>query len=173
MRDVDDLLRALQSPSPPEQAPAWPREPRRSRRSLAIASGGLLLAAAVLLALALGGEGQRPRGVSEASAVLDLRMVVERGDVAVRIADGATLTVGERVLFRVASAQEGEVRLWVEHDGREETIAVVPASPRASDVGDARGLIGYRFDLPGRYVFHLGPRAGLCGDCPSLAVEVR
>jgi hypothetical protein len=170
MRDVDELLRALDSPEPPAEAPAWPA-PRSRARWLA---AGLALAAALLLALLASAPSPSLRGLGADAAELELRMVVERGGVAVRLSPRVPLQVGERVLFRVRSDQPTRAQLWVDGpQGREDIASVeVDAAPR--DVGDGSGLIGYRFDGPGRYVFHLAPPQGSCAaPCPALEVEVR
>jgi hypothetical protein len=169
MRDVDELLRALDSPEPPETAPAWPS---RSRARWPVAA--LALAATVLVVVWWTAPAPALRGQPDDTVELELKMVVERGGVAVRVSPQLPLQTGERVLFRVRSDRPTPARLWVLGPAGREDIASVEVEPTPRDVGDGRGLTGYRFDGPGRYVFHLAPQEGRCTDsCPSLALEVR
>ena len=167
MRDPDDLLRALESPDPPDEAPPWPVE-RRSRLGWAVA-----LAAAAVVALFLGvraPETPTTRGADASPPTLDLRMAVERDGVAERVATGAVLRRGERVVFRVAADRETPARLWVEEPGGTSVIVETDAGPVPRDIGDPQGLLGYRFDSPGRHVFHLTGPSGERG--PAIRVEV-
>ncbi|MEQ1566978.1 MAG: hypothetical protein ABMA64_15150 [Myxococcota bacterium] len=170
MRDVDQWLAALDGPPPPPRAPDWPAERSSRWRPWAIA-GGLALAAGVALALALPERGPRSRGVPSELPELDLRMVAERGGVAVRVSE--PLHTGERVLFRASADRQTRAELWVEGPRGRERLTGLTVDPTPRDVGDATGLLGYRFDTPGRYVFHLTPEGDTCGECPALPVEVR
>lgn len=177
MREVDDLLRALETPEPPERPPAWP-EPRppfwRSAHLWLPVSAAL--AAALLLWIALPHDPQRDvqmRGIEDELPIqLDLRMVVERGGVAVRVSSGSALRTGERVLFRVQADRPAEATLWVEGPMGNTAVASPQVGTRPQDVGDRRGLVGYRFDTPGRYVFRLAPTEGSCQPCPEVEVVV-
>lgn len=173
MPDPDDLIRALQSPDPPAEAPPWPVERRPPRLRWWAAAGAVLAAAGLVLAFGWPTEPSRARGAEPDPATFDLRMVVERGGVARRVATGAKLRLGERVMFRVSADRPTSARLWVEEPTGTSVIVETDAGPVPRDVGDGRGLVGYRFESPGRHVFHLTSGAGgECADCPSLAVEV-
>lgn len=165
MRDVDDLIRALEPPAapdrPPRPAPAWPRW-------VALAAAALLVGWWLIPA-----PGPAPRGIGASVVALDLRMVVVRGGVAVRVGAGQSLARGEQVLFRVSSDPPGAVRVWVEGPEGTQSIAEIDAGPVPRDVADGAGLVGYRVERSGRYRFHLEPRGGGCADCPVLALEVR
>jgi hypothetical protein len=133
----------------------------------------MLALAAGLLAICVG----RPpepglRGFSADRPALDLRRVVERGGVAVRVA-GEPLHPGERVLFRAAADSPTRAVLWVRGPDGAEAIASVDVDATPRDVGGGGGLAGYRFDRPGRYLFHLSAAVGQCDDCPTIPVEVR
>lgn len=169
MRDVDELLRALDGPRAPIAAPPWPR--RRPR--WVYAAGALAAAAAALVAVGFGGTSLPGiRGFAGDTPTFDLRMVVERGGVAVRVA-GGSLHTGERVLFRAAATSPTLGVVWVEGPRGAESIASVEVDGVPRDVGDGGGLAAYRFDRPGRYVFHLSSAVGQCVDCPTIPVEVR
>jgi hypothetical protein len=133
--------------------------------------------AAAVAALALVLWISRPeialRGTPESVESLDLRMVIERAGTAVRLSGGSRAGIGERVLFRASAERPTRARLWVDGpDGPEPIITIdLDRSPR--DVGNDSGLVGYRFESAGRYVFHLTPASGTCADCPAIPVEVR
>jgi hypothetical protein len=175
MRDVDELLRALDSPEPEGEAPAWPA-PRRARWPLPALSAlsALSALAAALLVWWWSSPAPTLRGLPDDAVELELRMVVERGGVAVRLPRRLPLQTGERVLFRVQADRPTQASLWVEGPSGREDIASPEVGTAPRDVGDDRGLVGYRFDGPGRYVFHLEPQDGSCaGSCPALEVEVQ
>jgi hypothetical protein len=174
MRDVEELIRALEGPAPPPGAPAWPR--RRPWGSGIAAA--LALAAAVLLtvwAWAPDDGGPSTRGIDVdgiAPVELEMRMVVERGGIAVRISPDAPLQVGERVLFRASATRTTPAALWVEGPTGRERIATLQLDPVPRDVGGPRGLVGYRFDAPGRYTFSLSADGAPCKACAATSFEV-
>ncbi|MEZ4236998.1 MAG: sigma-70 family RNA polymerase sigma factor [Myxococcota bacterium] len=119
-RDVDALIRDLAGPSAPTAAPAWPA-PRR----WPVVVTALALAAVLLAVWARPAATPTARGVVGAAVALDLRMVVERGGIAVRVAAGEPLRVGERVLFRVAAEAPTDATLWVVGPRGRERVADV------------------------------------------------
>jgi hypothetical protein len=169
-RDVDDWVRDLEGlGQAPRVAPAWPAERRWWPVSL-----GLGLAAASLLGVWLatsevpvglrGGLGTQP--------VLELRLAVERGGVAVRL--GGPCRVGERVFFRLSSSLPARAHVWVEGPEGRELLGVTELEGSPIDLGGSGGLVAYQFDLPGQYLFRASPDGmGVCRDCPTVAVEVR
>jgi len=100
------------------------------------------------------------------AASLELRAVVERDGVAVRIGDDGLAYVGERVYFRAYALVETDVSLVVEGPVRRQTLRRVRALPEGADVRTEGGLLAYEFDVPGAYTFSLD------GEAP-LALQVR
>ena len=172
MPDPDDLLRALRAPSHP------PRRPLARGATTSPSGGGprrvrCWRPPGWCWRSPWQPEPSRARGAELHPATFDLRMVVERGGVAKRVATGTKLRLGERVMFRVSADRATSARLWVEEPTGTAVIVETDAGPVPQDVGDGRGLVGYRFESPGRHVFHLTSGAGgECADCPSVAVEV-
>jgi len=172
MRDVDQLISDLRGPDPPPRAPDWPA-PRRRWPLVAVVGLGAAFAAWLVVARSAD-EAPTPRSahVIERS-VIDLRMVVERDGVAVRIASGSVLRVGERVWFRATAQPAIESILWVEGPAGRTQAWSGPLGPRPTDLGGADGLIAYRFDRPGRYEFVLSPGPPPpCADCTTRTFEV-
>lgn len=163
MRDVDDWIRDLQGPATTARPPAWPRRHR-----------GIVLALAVACALIVGfWQSGRPltRGAT-GDPMVELRLVVERGGVAVRLPSDGVLHVGERVYFRVAASRPTRAVVWVEGPTGREDLATMDADARPRDLSDGSGLIAYEFDGAGRYLFRTSTD-GSCQGCPTVAVEVR
>jgi hypothetical protein len=173
--DVDQLIGRLQGPEPTQHQAPVPQGYPQGRL--------ILLAAAAVLLIAVGGIGgwrghqhATMRGLEDPDAVLDLRMVVERGGVAVRVHEGSQYTVGERVFFRVAASRQAEVQLWVYGPGGMQRIAEAMAVPEAQDLGSGDTLLAWEFDQPGPYRFVLSQ--GQLSDCtparcPDVTLEVR
>ena len=162
MRDVDELLRALEGPEAPTVAPAWPREEPIRRRIWPYAAAGLAMAAAILLAVTIPHPTQATRGI-EGPATVDLRMVASRGGEAVRVTD-TPYGKGERVYFRLATSRQAQVALWVDGPNGRETVGSFAATPTPVDAADAAGLVAYVFDVPGTYVFSASTHG--VGQCP-------
>lgn len=173
MRDVDTLLRALDGPGSALPAPAWPEPPRAPRMWVPVL-GAAALAAAVAVAVASGSNSDvRLRGAPGRVRV-DLRMVVDRGDGALRISNGSTYYVGDRVYFRVAASPGTRLLVWVDGpDGREE-IGAVDATDAPADLRAGGGLVAWEFDRPGRYTFSAGAELDTsCEGCDHVTLEVR
>lgn len=100
----------------------------RRRRSPAL-WGGLALAAAALLAVQLGGDDMRNRGVPDGVGHVSLRAVAEGPDGRRALADGDAVRGDERVLFRAVVDGSGHVVLT--QDG----AAIHPISGRAEVQG--------------------------------------
>jgi len=138
-----------------------------------------LIAAAALVAIAvpaawwsIGEPYTGLRGTSSAS-VVDLRMVLERGDEVMRL--GRHAKVGERVLFRVAAAEDGELWMWVDGPEGEARLTQQRVGPTLEDVRTHEGLVGYRFEVAGQYTFFASLIEGDClpESCTLHAVEVK
>ena len=154
MHPIDALVRGLRADAPPH-APAIP-VPLRWRVPA-------LLLAAVLLAAVLPGVLQPAdparvgsRGAPVMSAPLDLRMLVERDGVAMRITDGAVAFVGERVYFRGAGPEGARLQLSVTEPHGEVLLKAFDATASGVDVRTEHGLLAYEFEAPGEYIFALG-----------------
>ena len=167
MRDVDDWVRDLRGPPTTARAPAWP-----SRRRW-VWPGVLAVAATLALAVGLAPAVRPGTRGSIGEAAIELRLVVERGGVAVRLPSDGSLHVGERVYFRVSASRATPARVWVEGPtGRREEIGTIDADPRPRDLADGSGLIAYEFDGVGRYLFRTSTD-GSCRGCPAVTVDVR
>lgn len=169
-RDVDDWVRDLQvlGQAPP-QAPAWPAERRWWPWGLTL---GLAAACAVGLWFAAARAPVGLRGGLSAQPALELRLAVERGGVAVRLA--GPCRVGERVFFRLSSSMPTRVHVWAEGPAGSEPLGVVDLEGGSLDLGSGGGLVAYQFDQAGQYLFHASSDGmGLCHDCPTIPVEVR
>lgn len=165
MRDVDEWIRELRGPPTTAAAPVWPRERRRWWVPV------LALAAAAALIVGLWtAPGAGTRG-GIGAPTFELRLVVERGGVAVRL-PSSPLQVGERVYFRVAASRATEARIWVEGPLGREELGAIPVDVRPRDLSDGAGLTAYEFDVPGTYLFQAS-EDGTCHSCPTVAVEVR
>ena len=166
--DLDEMLRGLHAPAPPVRAP----RPRPVWRV-----GVLALAAVLLLSLGIGlsreDSGLLLRGAPPIAAPsLDLRMAVERGGSALRVSEGGTYRVGERVFFRVSAQLPTDALLFVEGPSGRERITRLQAGPQAEDVSSDHGLMAYTFDQPGHYVFGLSPLDAPARG-PRIHLEVR
>lgn len=173
MRDVDDWIRDLKGPPAPSHVPQWP-QPQHTRRTL----GGLALAAAALLVAAVWTASDRgephARGGPPGGVTLDLRMVVDRGNVAVRATDGSLCRVGEQLFFRLSASTSTAAFVWVEGPGGRQPVGAMAVDPQPRDLSDTSGLVSYRLDVPGRHVFRASTEGmGRCQGCPSITLEVR
>lgn len=164
MRDIDALIAGIEGPAPPAEPPRI----RRRRPGPWLAVAGLALVAGALLVVG-GPAGPRFRGSAAERVQVDLRMSVDRGGVAVRLAPDHEVHTGDRVFFRVTASRETTVAVWVEAPGGLTPIALVEAGPEPTDVGRDGGLVAWRFDGPGRYVFRASHEGmGVCDDCPTI-----
>lgn len=191
--DVDALVRDLEVSGPRLGPPAWPpMSPWERlwaalrRPSLRYVGGGVLVVAALLLAL----RGAQPpvdeipgtRGVETTSAVRPhLDLVLEQGGQARRLARGEPVAVGERVFFRVSASAATQLYLAVEGPGvggaarGRQLLASAPAGPTPTDLGGSGGLHAWRFDAPGPHTFTLSTDAERCVEpgCARVVVEAR
>src|SRR5687768_13816545 len=130
-RDVDDWVQDLQGlGQAPRAAPAWPRQ----RRWWPV-SFGVGLAAAGLLGVWLA-TSETPaglRGGMGAEPILELRLAVERGGVAVRLS--GPCRVGERVFFRLSSSLPARAHVWVEGPSGREMLGVAQLEGGPLDLG--------------------------------------
>ncbi len=171
-RDVDELLHALQTPPAPAEAPAWPDEDEEEadevvplRPDDAQVPWPVLVAAFAVAAVAVFAvlyslpEPGAPGGVTlrgdegVAAVTVDLRLVVERDGTAQRVERGVPLSKGEIVHFRVAASEAVEVQVRVDGPEGAQTITEVRSGPELTDLRGEEGLIGYRLERTGRYVF--------------------
>jgi hypothetical protein len=175
MRDVDTLLRALDGPRSEAPAPDWAAlragDRARTRTRVLVA-----LAAVAALAIVVTARPETAVGLRGATGIptVDLRMVADRGDGAVRLTEGGIYHVGDRVFFRLAASPGARVSLWVDGPLGRETIADVDAGAAPEDVRSGDGLVAYAFDAPGRYAFVAGAAGDPdCVGCARHVVEVR
>ena len=167
MDDLDTLIRELKGPPPPPV-----RLPRKTRW---IPISAALLAAAGILVWAWPEPQVGRRGQEGPDTDYDLRAVIDRDGQSVRVSPGALYQVGEVLYFRVAADRTGPAALWVEGPEGQVQVARPDLSPSPTDVRDAGGLVGWRFERPGRYSFYLSSEVGDCpvGACARLDLEVR
>jgi len=171
MQTLEDQLARLKAPPPPPCPPAIPVERERG--------AWWLMAAAVLLTVSFGvmqrGPYQSARGgtgaASFAAALTELRMVVERDGLALRLRDRATCGVGERVYFRVAGDPSARLTLAVEGPDGVEPILDFHPTLQSQHLRIDDGLIAYEFESPGWYQFLLTTPEGAA--LQSLTLEVR
>lgn len=171
---IDGEIDRLVGPEPTHHQAPIPEE--RSYRQV------MLMAVAAVALLVVGGfagwQGHgvaTTRGLAEHAAVLDLRMVVERGGQAVRVHEDAAYLVGERVFFRIAASEPTEVGLWVHAPDGVQEIARTMAGPQAQDLGSGESLVAWEFDRPGQYRFVLvqgEPAVCTPARCPGITLEV-
>ncbi len=192
--EPEELLRELEFlPEPPLVAPPWPADEEqesaevmpfpaqaRRRRRWHWAGGVMAAAAALLLAVLFaqperGGEGEPLppwreglRGEEAAAGLeVNLRLALEEEGEARRVARNETVQVGQRVFFRVDASPPSEVTVWVVAPGGVETVAAVKATEEPIDLQGEQGLIAYRFEQPGLYVFHAA--ADVSQECVAPA----
>lgn len=193
--DVDDLIRSLQTPPAPREAPPWPADegafaPAQRPRPASLWThpwlAGGLAAAATLCVVGLiavrwpTGEPesvQRFRGgVADGAPEVDLALVVQKDGTVERLGRDAPVEVGQRVFFRVWATEGADVTLWVEGPQGTELIAEFEADTSPIDVRSAAGLIAYAFDAPGHHVFRAsteGKRECEPPSCSEFTLEVR
>ncbi len=180
MPEIDDLVRALDTPPAPEVAPAWGPDPVPWWRRRWVVGPALALAVLVLV-LGRGATDSvetvvdeqpstRVRGTETAPAV-GLQLAIERDGEALVAAPGATYRLGDRVLFRVSRAEQGPVRLLAVGPAGPVSIATVSASPEPRQVTTDDGLVAWEFDVPGTWTFQA--TGGVGDDCvaPGCAHE--
>lgn len=175
MDEVDRWISELEGPPPLSRMPEIEPETRR----VPFLVGALALAAVAGFALLpVAGPSAVPalRGVSDPGVPsVDLRLAVEGAGGPERVRHGGQYSVGQRVLFRVSSAQPATVWVWVERDAEVVPVAEVAGRPEPVDVQAPGGLRSYTFDSPGAHVFKASSEGlGTClpESCVTVSVEV-
>lgn len=168
MHPVDVLLLGLRADHPPADPPAIPIPLRQRPQVLLLAA--VLLAAVLPGVLRTGSQvGSRGEPVAMRSAI-DLRMIVARDGVSMRISDGGAAFVGERVYFRSAGPDGAPLRLSVAGPKGDMLLQRLSAEAAGADVRTENGLLAYEFETPGRYTFALSDEDDAA---MTISIEVR
>ena len=91
------------------------------------------------------------------------------------VTDGTAISLTGAGTVTVRATQPGPVWLSVEGPGVPATVlATQQAGPASAPVQAGGGLLGYRLQAPGRYVFSASAEAGRCRPvaCAQQVVEV-
>ena len=98
------------------------------------------------------------RGTASATLPrLDLQLAVEREGQAQRLGSDASVALGERALFRLASSAPTAASLWAEAPSGTEPIAQVQLGEQPLELRDGSGLLAWEFDHPGTTCFVASP----------------
>ncbi len=150
----------LLAPQPP---------PRRAKR---MAVGALVLAVAAISVLPLWSttpSAPQLRGsADQVSVKMDLLVHPRGAAQAIRYQNGAPLSVGDRLYFRVfTQVGTSAATVWVTGPGGQEVVGQTLVRPDPTWLSDEKGRLFYIFDKPGTYVMHVGPDAPPTCDAPT------
>jgi len=173
MLDVDQQIRNLKGPLPPEQPPDV-----HGRRAVPRWPAAILAAAAgVLLFINAQSDDStlRERGAASDVSSVDLRLFMERDSQLQRLRHGERYETGQRVFFSVSRASVGPVFVWASGPDGLVSVGNISGGPQHQNLASDAGAVAYQLEQAGTYTFYASSVAeGACDPdrCDTVIVEV-